>query len=85
MNLYISKINAITKKKEDTRMMVNFFAPPRKIQRTPCPKNLVLFEAGEGNKRIRRCQSTCPSAMSAVKGVCRANVNGTSSGKNDTY
>ncbi|EYB98142.1 hypothetical protein Y032_0134g1880 [Ancylostoma ceylanicum] len=71
MDQYISRVNALAKKKGLAQKAISFFAPPRKVSKGLCPRNLVLLEVEIGSKLIRRCQPTCPSPMRVVRGVCR--------------
>ncbi|KAK6742664.1 hypothetical protein RB195_010116 [Necator americanus] len=74
MDHYINQIGALAKK-INAQKRINFLAPPQKTsKRSPCPTNLVLFEVQVESKLIRRCQASCPSAMSVINGVCRSRL-----------
>ncbi|WKX99529.1 hypothetical protein Q1695_014424 [Nippostrongylus brasiliensis] len=75
MEQYISRVKEIVKTREKLQSQINFFSPPRRAVKKPsCPKNFVLFETEINRKLIRRCQSSCPPAMSAVDGVCKSDI-----------
>ncbi|KIH66818.1 hypothetical protein ANCDUO_02852 [Ancylostoma duodenale] len=56
MDQYISRVEALAKKKGLAQKTISFFAPPRKMPKGLCPKNMVLLEIGVGSKLIRRCR-----------------------------
>ncbi|VDL75178.1 unnamed protein product [Nippostrongylus brasiliensis] len=75
MEQYISRVKEIVKTREKLQSQINFFSPPRRVVKKPsCPNNFVLFETEINRKLVRRCQSSCPPAMSAVDGVCKSDI-----------
>uniref|UniRef100_A0AC34GWY3 BPTI/Kunitz inhibitor domain-containing protein n=1 Tax=Panagrolaimus sp. ES5 TaxID=591445 RepID=A0AC34GWY3_9BILA len=38
----------------------------------PCPSYMVLVETKINNKPVRRCQTSCPSSMTPIGGICRS-------------
>lgn len=80
MEQYISQVRGLAKAKEQLHMQVTFFSPSKKaVKRRYCPNSFVLLEADVERKLVRRCQSRCPSTMTAVDGVCKPNLGRSSS------